>query len=201
MRDLDSPACLRAPSAGNHTKGSRPRHTTDECPTQMSDDCSNFTGERMSVREASFCDSGLIECSIGKGCPHGQRSDPMGRVTARGHPTESLVDAKRGLLERDPRLDQRQNLGHRRSGIEGTFPPPVEVTPSDVGNVHASVVAETLGNSDSHPHRATNPVARRQSEQDPDNSIFASLHPFPSVRLTARMSGSPRRGRPFDSDG
>lgn len=78
-----------------------------------------------------------------------------------------------------------------RSGIERTLTPPVEVAHSQIGHIEAATVAETLGNSEGHPDRSTNPVPCCQAEQQPDYPLFEILHqvtfPTPDDRLQAAV--------------
>ena len=142
------------------------------------------------MREAGFRNRRLFQCRIVDPCAHRQRSDPMGGIAACGHPTGSLVDQNRGLLERDPGLHQRQDPGNRWSRIEGAFPPPVQVAHADVGNIKAPPIAKALGNSQCHPDRATVPVPGCQSQQDTDDSVLAIVHPAkPRAPNDSRASG------------
>jgi hypothetical protein len=100
----------------------------------------------------------------------------MRGITASRHTTCLLVDSRDSPREWDSAFDQPQDLRDRRPGIERTLAPPVEVARSQIGHIEAATVTETLGNSEGHPDRSTNPVPCCQAEQEPDDPRFEILH-------------------------
>ena len=140
-------------------------------------DCgSDVTGEGVFVGEPCLCLRRPVQPGILDRRTHGQRGVSMRGITASRHTTCFLVDSNDSPLEWDSAFDQPQDLRDRRSGIERTLTPPVEVAHSQIGHIEAATVAETLGNSEGHPNRSTNPVPCCQAEQETDYPLFEMLH-------------------------
>jgi hypothetical protein len=56
----------------------------------------------------------------------------MSRIAARRHPTGCSVNVLCGGVGRDAGIEQGQDLGRGRAGIECPFPPPAEIAGPDV---------------------------------------------------------------------
>lgn len=193
--NLESAASLRTPAFSGYGEGNWPRRATNHCAAKACDCCSYVTGKRVSVGESRLCNRSPAHFGVLDRRTHSQRGASMCGIASGGHATCFLVNPNGSLLEWDSGCDQLQDLGHRRSGIERTFTPPVEITISYVGHVDAATVAKTFGNAEGHPEWSANPIPGSQTEQDADSPLLEIPHQVtsgtPNVALSrARLQAS-----------